>query len=192
MGCLRLVCSLKLQVSFAEYRLFYRALLQKRPIIVRSLLIIATPYLGTVNSIEVLVNTFWIQKIFCKKETCLVSLSQPLWCAAVHMGVTVQHPGTGAHVFDMQKRPVSCLAPSRLHVARFTRVTVQYPGTVAHVFNMQKKSVFCFAAYHFLWHLARFTRVSVQQPDTGAHVLQTQSRFKETCMNRGSPHMGWL
>jgi len=31
MGWLRLVGSLKLQVSFAEYSLFYRALLQKRP-----------------------------------------------------------------------------------------------------------------------------------------------------------------
>jgi len=44
MGWLRLVGSLKLYVSFAEYRLFYRALLQKRPIILRSLLIVATPY----------------------------------------------------------------------------------------------------------------------------------------------------
>ena len=44
MGWLRLVGSLKLQVSFAEYRLFYRALLQKRPIILKSLLIVATPY----------------------------------------------------------------------------------------------------------------------------------------------------
>jgi len=33
MGWLRLVGSLKLYVSFAEYGLFYRALLQKRPII---------------------------------------------------------------------------------------------------------------------------------------------------------------
>jgi len=40
---LQLVGSLKLQVCFAEYRLFYRALLQKRPIILRSLLIVATP-----------------------------------------------------------------------------------------------------------------------------------------------------
>jgi len=31
--------------SFAEYSLFYRALLQKRPMILRSLLIVATPYL---------------------------------------------------------------------------------------------------------------------------------------------------
>jgi len=41
---LRLVGSWKLLVAFAEYRLFYRALLQKRPIILRSLLIVATPY----------------------------------------------------------------------------------------------------------------------------------------------------
>jgi len=39
MGWLRLVGSLKLQVSFAEYYLFYRALLQKKPVILRSLLI---------------------------------------------------------------------------------------------------------------------------------------------------------
>jgi len=44
MGWLRLVGSLKLQVSFAEYSLFYRALLQKTPVILRSLQIIATPY----------------------------------------------------------------------------------------------------------------------------------------------------
>jgi len=44
MGWLRLVGSLKLQVSFAEYRLFYRALLQKRPIILRRLVKAATPY----------------------------------------------------------------------------------------------------------------------------------------------------
>jgi len=43
MGWLRLVGSLKLQVSSAEYRLFYRALLQKRPIIIWSLLVVATP-----------------------------------------------------------------------------------------------------------------------------------------------------
>jgi len=57
-GWLRLVGSLKLQVSFAEYSLFYRALLQKRPIILKSLLIVATPYnfyagsFGVVGSFE--------------------------------------------------------------------------------------------------------------------------------------------
>jgi len=44
MGWLRLVGSLKVQVSFAEYSFFNRALLQKRPIMLRSLLIVATPY----------------------------------------------------------------------------------------------------------------------------------------------------
>jgi len=43
MGWLRLVGSIKLQVSFAEYPLFYRALLQKRPIILSILLTEATP-----------------------------------------------------------------------------------------------------------------------------------------------------
>jgi len=36
MGWLRLVGSLKLWVSFAEYSLFYRALLQKRPMVLRN------------------------------------------------------------------------------------------------------------------------------------------------------------
>ena len=44
MEWLRLVSSFKLQVSFAEYSLFHRALVQKRPIILWSLLIVATPY----------------------------------------------------------------------------------------------------------------------------------------------------
>ena len=44
MGWLRSVGSIKLQVSFAEYSLFYRALLQKRPIILSILLTKATPY----------------------------------------------------------------------------------------------------------------------------------------------------
>jgi len=43
-GWLRLIGSLKLGFSFAEYHLFSRALLQKRPIIIKSLLIVATPY----------------------------------------------------------------------------------------------------------------------------------------------------
>jgi len=44
MTWLRVVGSFKLSVSFAGYSLFCRALLQKRPVILRSLLIVATPY----------------------------------------------------------------------------------------------------------------------------------------------------
>ena len=46
MGWLRLVGTLKAQVSFAEYSLFYRALLQMRPIILRSLQVVTTPYVN--------------------------------------------------------------------------------------------------------------------------------------------------
>jgi len=52
MGWLRLVRSFKLYVPFAEYRLFYRALLQKRPIILRSLLIVATQYTFPQRSVD--------------------------------------------------------------------------------------------------------------------------------------------
>jgi len=44
MGWLRLVAFLKLYVSLENIGLFYRALLQKRPMILRSLLAEATPY----------------------------------------------------------------------------------------------------------------------------------------------------
>jgi len=43
MRWLRLVGSIKVQVSLAEYDLFYRALLQKRPIILPTLLAEANP-----------------------------------------------------------------------------------------------------------------------------------------------------
>ena len=47
MGWLRLVGSLKLYVSLENIGLFCRAILQKRPIFLRSLLVVATPYLDT-------------------------------------------------------------------------------------------------------------------------------------------------
>ena len=46
-----LVGSSKLYVSFAEYRLFYRALLPKRPIILRSLLLVATACLDMASQL---------------------------------------------------------------------------------------------------------------------------------------------
>ena len=58
MGWLRLVGSLKLLVSFAGYSPFYRALLQKRPMILRSLLIDILVYIGyTCMYIEYTTNT---------------------------------------------------------------------------------------------------------------------------------------
>ena len=57
MGWLRLVGTLKAQVSFAEYSLFYRALLQMRPIILRSLQVVATPY---VNASRWVTHCAWV------------------------------------------------------------------------------------------------------------------------------------
>ena len=53
MGWLQSVGSIKLEVSFAEYRLFYRALLRKRPIISSILPTEATPYPITYTGIAV-------------------------------------------------------------------------------------------------------------------------------------------
>ena len=45
MGWLHLVGSIELYASFAEYRLFYRALLQKGPMFLSIILIKAAPYI---------------------------------------------------------------------------------------------------------------------------------------------------
>jgi len=61
MGWLRLVGSLKLHVSFAEYSLFYSSLLQKRPVILRSLLVKATQYVYLVYSMCALLDHVTIE-----------------------------------------------------------------------------------------------------------------------------------
>ena len=58
MGWLQRVGSLKLQVFFAEYRVFYRALLQKRPMILRRLIIVATLYNTCVHTYNTCVHTY--------------------------------------------------------------------------------------------------------------------------------------
>ena len=58
MRSLRLVGSLKLDVSFAGYRLFYGALLQKRPIILRSLLISVRYGVATISRLLQIVVFF--------------------------------------------------------------------------------------------------------------------------------------
>jgi len=60
MDWLRLVGFLKLLVSFAEYGLFYRALLQKRPIILRSLLIVATLYIDHLGVFVCVCVCVWV------------------------------------------------------------------------------------------------------------------------------------
>jgi len=61
--------------SFAECRLFHRALLQKRPIILRSLLIVATPYLWKHSVVCV---TLWPNH---RLESRTMYISHELRCA---------------------------------------------------------------------------------------------------------------
>ena len=68
MGWLRLVGSFKLQVSFGECRLFDRALLQKRSVISRRLLIVDTPYLSLLNDRSLLQNIVSFMGLFCKRD----------------------------------------------------------------------------------------------------------------------------
>jgi len=68
MGWLRLVGSSKLQVSIAEYSLFHRALLQKRPIMLRSLRLVATPYLQVMSHI-------WINQVTYMNQSCHMWMS---------------------------------------------------------------------------------------------------------------------
>jgi len=78
MGWLRWVGSIKLQVSFAEYHLFYRALLQKRPIILRSLLIVATPYKDVKQEI---VHTLLLEEFCVSKKWVMIMDRRQDWNA---------------------------------------------------------------------------------------------------------------
>ena len=72
MGWLQLVGSLKLNVSLENIGLFYRALLRKRPIILRSLLAEATPYLmAACGEGFVLVLHFSIVNSCCSVLQCV-------------------------------------------------------------------------------------------------------------------------
>jgi len=83
MGWLRLVGSLKFYVSFAEYGLFYRVLLQKRSIILRSLLIVATPYVNRAAKCRVLQCV----AVCCSVLQCVAVCCSVLQCAAVRCSV---------------------------------------------------------------------------------------------------------
>ena len=77
MGWLQWVGSFKLYVSFAQYRLFYRALLQKRPMILRNLLIVVTPYLlrqawmsDSCHIYEWIMSHTWMNHVTRINESC--------------------------------------------------------------------------------------------------------------------------
>ena len=90
MGWLRFVGSFKSQVSFAEYRLFYRALLQKRLMILRSLLIGVSALLAHGDSTQQV--HFWC---VCVDVSCVTHLQH----IARARALTHTHTQTCAHVY---------------------------------------------------------------------------------------------
>jgi len=79
-------------VSFAEYRLFYRALVQKRHIIWRSLLMVATPWNDFVLHTHETLHHFGV--------SCYTRNSTPLWRFVSH---TCQTPHTTCKQILIQK-----------------------------------------------------------------------------------------
>jgi len=108
-GWLRLAGSLKSFVSFAEYCLFYRVLLQKRPMILRSLLIEATRYgVATVSRIDK------FKGLFCKRAL----LKRRYSAKETHNFVD---PTDRGHSISNDHRDYSvCAAHNMKHTAEFT------------------------------------------------------------------------
>ena len=108
MGWLRLAGSWKLQVSFAEYRLFYRALLQKRPRILRSLLIMASVLGGLHPVTEMRWCACICTQYLCAHTFSLATLSPhlPFPAPPLHSHThktrthTLKHPHTRTHSFS--------------------------------------------------------------------------------------------
>jgi len=89
---------IKLQVSFAEYRLFSRALLQKRPILLRSLLIVATQ---------------WLQRVWMCASSCICNTLQH---TATRCN-TLQHIATCCNTLPHTENAYAhCLASIRTQV----------------------------------------------------------------------------
>ena len=74
MGWRRSVGSIKSRVSFAEYRLFYRALLQKRRVILSILLREATLYLCAQKRFCGCIGRFWNSKTFHERLCTYIGL----------------------------------------------------------------------------------------------------------------------
>ena len=121
-GWLQVVVSLKLQVSFAGYILFYRALLQKRTIILRSLLIVATPY-------ETMPHSHVLQSTAAHDNT--------LHHTALHCGAlpyTAQHCNTDCNKLQhrCRRRDVALQACSAIYGNTLERTATHCSTTALH------------------------------------------------------------
>ena len=155
MGWLRLGASSKSQVSFAEYRLFYRAFLQNRPIILRSLLIVATPYSYAHTHRQTHADT----------RTHTHHKSQVTQITHIHF-ISIQHTAT--------------LCNTRQHTATHCS-TLPYSSTHMHIW---KEAHVTNIHYNTLQHTATHcnTLQHTATMEKGIHVPQiavTQVQFRE-------------
>ena len=86
MGWLRLVGSIKLQVSLAEYSLFYRSRLKKRPMIVSILLTQATPHIQLYITIYTIVHIELPRRCFMLVFSTTLQKSKPRQKQQHHKG----------------------------------------------------------------------------------------------------------
>ena len=105
---LRLVSFLKLQVSFAEYSHFCRALFQKRPIILRSLLVEATPYMEHLytfvdSCVAACCSVLLCVAVCCSVLRCVAPCStvclQRTWDICIHVYLHGATPNICTHVY---------------------------------------------------------------------------------------------
>ena len=118
MGWLWLVGSLKIQVSFAEYGLFYRALLQKRPMFLGSLRIAATSYLIYYLCIiyyYLIFNRFWDSANQHTATHC-----NTLQHTATHCD-TLQHTATHCNTLQNTATHCNALQHTATHATHATR-----------------------------------------------------------------------
>jgi len=147
---LQLVGPLKSYVSFVEYRLFHRTLLQKSPITLRSLLILATPYVY----IQVLFRLDGLKDIkrihgINSEKSLIYHPNKPSNCNTLQHAATrcntLQHAAT--HCNTLQYIATYCNSRCRAQY-----ITQTNPPTAPHCITLQNTATHCNTLQHTAIH----------------------------------------
>ena len=146
MGWLRLVGSLKLQVSFAEYHLFYRALLQKRPMILRSLQVVATPQLKHSD----------LLLIWPCVSTIINEKSQLVWVGILHLNIWPHFIWISGHILFIHVDSCECVSCMSVCVCVCVCACVCVSHVhecmkASHARHLPRKWQVSFAEYHLFY-----------------------------------------
>jgi len=152
MGLLRWVSSFKLEVSFAEYSLVCRALLQKRPIILRSLLIEATPYQNWAllsGGLDYTCVTCLIHLCIYICETCIYTWFQ--MCVYIYMRHAYIH--------------VTCLIYLCVYIYVW-HVCTPYSSVYVFIWDMHSYVTMCIWVYVCIWDMHSYVTCLTYLCDT--------------------------